>query len=239
MKKKAAPRTAQEKLRGLVNLKSVDGGFYTQKEIAESLGISTRTLRRFKNQPGWKLAPRTLAKIAKPLAQVDKRIKRMVESGTVVKVRVYRDAKGNKKRERYFTKDKSIKLPKARVLQIPKIYEGKAGNSLNVAVNLEGQTTEEKIAYVLSAYALHYYDAWTMVVKLLKGFGSNGIGAIVKIDIDGEETQSRFITLGPFSFSTSHSNRNSISRLIEENEMSGSYVVSVSFYKNILKGRAE
>ena len=215
--------------------------FILKRKLLKALALVRARYAVSKNQPGWKLAPRTLAKIAKPLAQVDKRIKRLIESGTVVKIRVYRDAKGNKKRERYFTKDKSIKLPKARVLQIPKIYEGKAGNSLNVAVNLEGQTTEEKIAYVLSAYALHHYDAWTMQVKIPAGYAYiPGVGFVEEPDEDDEEEKKQvthYITEGPFSFAVSASNRLTIRQKIEEKELSGGSVVSVSFYKNLMKGK--
>ena len=209
--------------------------------MAEYLGIITRTLRRFKNQPGWKLAPRTIAKISKPVNNLDKRVIRLVSSGVVVKVRTYRDEKGRKKRERYFAKDKSIKLPKSRTPQIPKVYTGKEGNSLNVSVNLEGQTTDEKVAYVEAAYAMRYYDAWTMQVKIPAGYAYiPGVGFVEEPEDEEEKKQvSHYITEGPFSLTVAASNRHTIRQKIEEKEKSGGLVSSVSFYKNLLKGRSK
>ena len=240
MKTKPAPRTTQEKLRGLVNLQSVSGTFYTQKDIAAKLGISTRTLRRFRNVPGHKLAARTVAKIKPVVAGVDRRVKRMVDAGTVVKIRTYLDEKGRLKRERYFTKDNSIKLPPSRILQIPKVFTGKAGVSLNVFIDLKGMATTEKISYVVSVYLLNEYSAFTIRVKVPAGYvyiPSFGFITAPEDDEDEEETKakSHFVTEGPYSLEKSAANRNNISVVIVEKETAGGEVVAVSFYKNLAK----
>ena len=79
--KKTIARTSEEKLRGLVNLKVGPHGYYTQRELGALLGISERTIRRFKNQPGYTLAPETLARIRGRVSAADRQIKRVLDSG--------------------------------------------------------------------------------------------------------------------------------------------------------------
>lgn len=81
-------RAPQDRLRSLLGMtikqrdshgKIVQANIYTQKELAEILGVSTRTLRRFKNQKGYDLHSRTWARIKKSLVREETQARRYIE----------------------------------------------------------------------------------------------------------------------------------------------------------------
>ena len=64
-------RSPVDRLRTVVSAKLHGEHRYTQKELAASLGISVRTLRRFKNEPGHKLSARSVERIAEPVKALE------------------------------------------------------------------------------------------------------------------------------------------------------------------------
>lgn len=171
------------------------------------LGISERTIRRFKNQKGYTLAPRTLARIAPNLSREDRKIKRLIDSGTVIKIRTV-TIHGKRKRIAEQVKDKSLKSPPSRILQLPVIYTAKAGESQTIKTNVRGWSTDEKISLLESAHAEKRFGSWHARVMVPIGVGRSGRkgeGEIVPEDdeIDeetGEEipAEPEYHMIGPF-----------------------------------------
>jgi hypothetical protein len=200
-------RTPDEKLRGLVNLKILDKGFYTQKELGAMLGISERTIRRFKNQKGYTLAPRTLARIAPGLSREDRKVKRLIDSGTVLKVRTV-TIRGKRRRVVEQMKDLSLKAPPSRILQLPVIYTAKSGESQTIKTDVRGWGTDQKIEFLESAHAEKRFGSWHARVMVPPGVarsGRKGEGEIVPEDDEiDEETGDEmpaapeYYMIGPF-----------------------------------------
>jgi len=170
---------------------------YTMKEVADALGISTRTLRRIKNQPGYELAPRTYAKI-KPDLQ-----------------REYR----SKKREL----QKIYNVPKARILPKPVEYRGKAGNSRLLMFASEGLTTEEKVGLSLDMRAPGQFKYWHFKVKVPPGVALSG--AAENNDNVNSGDDDAFYMAGPFLFSDEEPE--TIANHIAEHEDAGREVVEI------------
>lgn len=75
---KRARRSPVDRLRTVVSAKLHGEHRYTQKELAAQLGISVRTLRRFKNEPGHTLSPHSIARISKPVAKLETSLRNFV-----------------------------------------------------------------------------------------------------------------------------------------------------------------
>lgn len=205
--KKRTPRTTEEKLRSALNLKIVGEPIYTQKELAASLGISTRTLRRVRNQEGHKLSEATRRKIKGEVAKIDRQVTRLVDSGTAVQM-VTKTIRGKKKRTPVRVKDKNLKLPKSRVKQIPVIYPSKSQASRTIAINTEGWTGAEIVEYLLECADSHQFLSWHAKVKVPYGVSRSGRkkeGDLNDEDEENEDGETRkpppqYYMIGPFAF---------------------------------------
>lgn len=232
--KKPAPRTVAEKLRGLVNLKIESAHLYTQKELSAILGISERTIRRFKNQKGYALSAATIARINKAVTREDNQLKRELEKGTAFKV-ITETVKGKKRRRIIRTKDKSLKMPPSRILQMPIVYTSKSGASHTIKISVEGWSTAQKIEYLESAHASKRFTAWTARVMVPPGVGRSGRkGEETNVndeeDIDEETGEVKppepvYYMIGPFDLTR---NRAKIRSEINYHEDAGRVIVDIS-----------
>ena len=241
-KTKPAPRTSAEKLRGLVNLKVGPHGYYTQRELGALLGISERTIRRFKNQPGYILAPETLARIRGRVSAADRQIKRVLDSGVALRSRIV-TIHGKRKRIIEKVKGGQFKIPASRILQFPMVYPSKDGLEQTVSVNVKGWTTEQKIELARSAYKSGRFSAWYYRKAAPKGEGYvtgtlNMPGHYVSLSDLDEETQktvSLFTTEGPFDLRRAAENFADISSRIGKDSDSGREVLVLNFVEKLTK----
>lgn len=239
--KKPSSRTVDEKLRGLVNLKILDRSFFTQKELAGLLGISERTIRRFKNQSGYQLAPKTIARIKENVAKEDNKIKRAIDSGTAIRIKTV-TVRGKRRRIPELVKDKTFKRPKSRILQFPVIYPAKNGASQTVSTIVAGWSASQIIDLITAAHSERRFTSWHARVLVPVGVsrsGRKGEGEIVgdEAEIDeetGEELTPKpeYYMVGPFSLI---GNRPKIASEINYHMDAGRVIVSIYLVEN-LKG---
>jgi hypothetical protein len=237
-KKRPLPRTTEEKLRGLVNLKVAgDTGSinaYTQKELAEMFGISVRTIRRFKNQKGYALAPKTLQKIKQPVSKEDASLKRLLAKGTAFRSEIV-TIKGKKRRRIVPVKGLGYKLPPSRILQLPVIYPAKAGGSQTIMLDVRGWSAAEKIALVQSAYKSGRFSSWHYRVRTPEGVGyvrASGRRAGRYIDIEDMDAEtaklaSLYHMSDPMDLRRSFVNYSHIESVIRSDEDAGRVVVEI------------
>jgi len=170
---------------------------HTMKEIADQLGISTRTLRRIKNQPGYELAPRTYAKIKPDLQRAYRRIKKDI-------------------RETY-------NVPPARVMPAPMEYPSKGGQSRLLMFPTEGLTTPEKIGLSLDMRAPGQFKYWHFKVMVPPGVALSG--AAENNDTVNTGDDDAFYMAGPFLFSDEEPE--TIADHIAQHEDAGRVVVEI------------
>lgn len=241
--KAPAPRTPEEKLRGLVNLKIQHKSFYTQKELGALLGISERTIRRFKNQKGYILAPATLKRLRAPLGAEDRKLKRLLDAGGAIMMKVT-TVRGVKRRRPVLVKDKSLKQPPSRVLQLPVIYTSKSGESQTIMTNVLGWSTEQKIDFLESAHHEKRFGSWHARVMVPPGVGRSGRkgeGELVNDEpeeIEDEDTgeitvqnpKPEYYMIGPFALT---GNRPKMRSEIMYHEDAGRVIVEIYLVENI------
>lgn len=245
--KKPAPRTPEEKLRGLVNLK-VKGttrsvSLYSQKELGAMLGISERTIRRYKNQKGYKLASRTEARIKSAVNKEDRKIKRLIDAGTALRVETV-TIRGKKIRRIVQTKGEQFKLPPSRILQLPVVYPAKAGGSQTFMLDVRGWSAGNIIAEIESAHASRRFGSWHAKVMVPPGVGRSGRkgdGELVDDEpeeIEDEETgeitvqnpKPEFYMIGPFDLKR---NRAKIASEINYHTDAGRVIVEINLVENL------
>jgi hypothetical protein len=249
--KKPAPRTTAEKLRGLVNLKrpgktaagaTIAKPYYMQKELAAMLGVSTRTLRRFKNEKGHVLSSRTVARIKGAVSKRDRTIKKMLDSGFAFQSEI-KTTRGKKRRQYSVSKDPGLKMPASRILQFPLIYSSKFETT--IAVEVDGWSLDEKIALVESAYREKRFNSWHYRVRLPKGQryipgDLQSPGRFVAESEEGEEGEeaetTQYITSRPYSMKSGF---RQIRPIMEKQENDGSVIVRVNFVGKRKKDKIE
>lgn len=169
-------RSDMDRLRSLLTL-SIKGkhhaeNLYTQKELAAILGISTRTLRRVKNIPGYVPAKTTLDRIRAPLKKEETSARRYAR--------------------RY------LHAPDFRITTIPKVYQPKqAEKGATFAHDVSSWATQDKIDFLTQAAHSGLWYAWRISVKVPPGVALSG-----EIDDENvnETDEDQFISIGPFSF---------------------------------------
>lgn len=175
---------------------------HTMREIAESLGISTRTLRRVKNIPGYDLSPRTYK-------------------------RIHSDLVAN---YRYIAPDlrKTYDLPKTSVVPAPRVFPSKSGLSRSLAFPVEGMSTEEKTAFELQLYDSGKFTYWRMKIRVPVGVSLSGrvdsAPSAVEINREGDDI---FYMAGPFDFRSDRENEANIIEQIRYHEDAGREVVEI------------
>ena len=188
--KKAKPirRTDADRLRSLVTAQARGVRRYTQKELAASLGVSTRTLRRFKNEPGHVLSEATRARIHKPLVKMETELRRTVK-------RLYG-------------------VPDTRIVQVPKETVLKSG-SRSLTFEVSEWDTQAKIDFFASWAAklkadkldhfklagVDYFSNWNLKVKTTWKSAEKG-EQFEEPDEDDDEEESpvRFYQTPPSAF---------------------------------------
>ena len=173
---------------------------YTMKEIADSLGISTRTLRRVKNVPGYNLAPRTFTRIHSDLVANYRKI----------------------------TPDlrKVYDIPKTTILPKPKEFKSKSGISRTLAFPTEGMGTDERIGFVEQLRESTKFKFWHFRVRVPVGVALSGrVDSDPKeVEINRGEDDAFYMS-GPFLFSEESADE--VQSHIELHEDAGREVVEV------------
>lgn len=219
----------------------MDVHLFTQKEWAQKLGVSERTIRRFKNQKGYQLSAKTLKRAGKAISREDAKVKRLIDSGFAIKMRTT-TIKG--KRKRVPDKVKGIKIPKSRVLQIPTVYPSKSGESQTLQFDVHGWSAEQKIELIESAHSEKRYGSWHARVMVPPGVGRSGRkgeGEIVDDEPDEEideetgevitiQPKPEFYMIGPFSLT---GNRPKIRSEINYHEDAGRVIVEISLVEKV------
>lgn len=213
----------QDKLRTVIA--ATIGGDYvhTQTDLAETLGISTRTLRRFKNQKGYALSPRTLAKIAQPLNKLNAGYRRYIKD------------KAFDPKTKTLVKSIRLRLPVLPVQPVPTLYTAKSGRSQTLNVNCELWLTQQKIDYLISAANSGRFYSWTARVKVPVGVATSGDVESTEVN-EGERPMHYMI--GPFSLQAvsmrgAHGIRVKIEHEIIYHEDAGRIVVNISVVENL------
>jgi transcriptional regulator with XRE-family HTH domain len=154
--RKAPARSDLERLQTLVNASVTvkvtgrDGKtvpqsapLYTQRELAKMLGVSASTLRRVKNEPGYKPSEKTLKKIAKPLRKEESRVRQHVR--------------------------KKYTVPDAPVLNLPLETILKSGDR-SLYFDVDGWSRDAKVNLLVSFSRSRQWYSWHLIVRLNKGY---------------------------------------------------------------------
>lgn len=249
-------RTLDDKLRTIVNLvfpqqvqttrehqgreiKSVAvhiTPLFTQKELSQRLGISTRTLSRFKNEKGYQLSPRTKKKITTGVNNIDRQVVRQLERGAAF-ITVTKTTRGKRRRFPVLVYNDRFKLPKLPTLQYPIIYTAKQSGDVTIRVHVEDWSTAQKIEYVKSAFLSNRFIAWHFKVEMPEGVGyvrSDGIKPgryISESDIGDNEQLKKRVTInemhGPYSLDRDPVNYLNITDRISHHDNAGRKVVDI------------
>lgn len=223
----AVKRTDSDRLRSLLAVTTArpEERFYTQKELAAELGISTRTLRRIKNIPGYEPAQKTLERIHAPLVREESRVRRKIV--------------------------KRFNLPKTKAFALPHIYPSKAKPERTLELDVTAWTADQKTDFLLKAHAANdyalaaalvaqtgdaddyeralRYRAWRAKVRLPLGIGESGA---YEFDEDDPESQTHhYMTIGPFAFIPV--NRSLVAWQIKENSDAGREVEQIFLIENL------
>ena len=197
----------------LVTLTSLTRGkgkdkLYTMKEIADSLGISTRTLRRVKNVPGYDLAPRTYKRIHSDL--VDN----------------YRTIAPDLR--------KTFDIPKTVIIPKPREFKSKSGASRTLAFPSEGMSGIEKASFISDMHKPGKFKYWHFRVRVPIGVAISGrVDSDPKSIEYNNEDEDIFYMSGPFLFSDEDGSE--VQAHIDMHEDAGREVVEV-FFTEMLRG---
>ena len=237
MPKKSAPRTTDEKLRGLVNLKIESRGFYTQNELSDMLGISERTIRRYKNQKGYSLSPKTIQRARESINREDRKVKRMLDSGSAIAIRT-RIVRGKRRRRPVLVKDRTMKMPPSRVLQLPVVYTSKSGESQTIKINVEGWTTEQKIDYLFQAHVTGRFSSWHAKVDLRKYLEQKLVDEYGSLEDAPAEAlagtlQPHYIMIGPFELGRIMDNLAVVGEKLRYYDDAGRVIVEIHVVENL------
>jgi hypothetical protein len=203
---------------------------YTQKALAAMLGVSTRTLRRAKNIPGYKLAPATLDRIKEPLDGENRRWRANIKGKAF-------DPKTGK-----LEKSAKFKLPTLPVQPLPTIYRAKKGGSQTLKIDSDLWKTKEKSDYLKSALKSGRFISWTARIKVPVGVATSGSGFQDGDEINEEDRAVHYM-IGPFTLQA-HTERGAyglqkqIEKELKYHEDAGRIVMNISIVEN-LPGQSE
>jgi hypothetical protein len=225
--------SSSDKLRTLLGAKFGETNVFTQKFLAESLGISTRTLRRFKNQKGYRLAQRTETKIKASLDKENRNYRRFIRDKVLVPV-VTR-SRGRTRTEYVLKKIPRLRMPVLPNQPIPVLYKAKSGRSHTININCALWSTQQKIDYLLSAFNSRRFSAWTARIKVPVGVATSGDEESTEVN---ESERPMFYMIGPFTLDAltdraGYGVRKKIDSEIVYHEDAGRIVVNISLVENL------
>lgn len=212
-----------DKLRTIIGGKIGSKNYVTQKELAEQLGISTRTLRRFKNQKGYRLSDRTEAKIKKEVTAEDRRWRRFIKD------------KAWEPKTASFVKSPRLRMPTLPVQPLPVLYKSKSGMSQTLKVTADVWSGRNKTDYLTSALKSNRFYSWSARVMIPVGVAISG-------DEDNENFNDSdapmYYMIGPFSLQSfsarsEYAIRSHIAKEIAYHEDAGRRVVDISIVENL------
>jgi transcriptional regulator with XRE-family HTH domain len=219
-----------DKLRTLLGAKVGRLNHFKRTELAEILGVSTRTLRRIANVPDYQPSAKTLAKIKAPLDRENRNFRRFIQDKAVVATRVR--VRGKVRTTYKYEKSPEFRLPKLSVQPIVVVYYAKERRSRTFAVVCELWSEREKIGYLISASKSGRFLSWTARVKVPVGVATSGDVESTEVN-DGERPMHYMI--GPFTLLPDHRTVKLIEKEISYHEDAGRKVVNISIVEN-LKG---
>jgi hypothetical protein len=216
--------SASDKLRTLLAAKIGGQRVYTQKALAEMLGISTRTLRRVKNEPGHTLASATVTRIKAPLDKENRDFRRAISG------KAWNPKTGK------LEKSARFKLPTLPVQPVPTIYKAKSGRSQTLNVDTEVWNVNEKAAYLASALKSGRFVAWTARVKVPIGVATSG--DVESTDVN-EGDSAMYYMIGPKSLQSftgergEYAIRKEIEKELRYHQDAGREIVNISIVENL------
>lgn len=232
--------TSSDKLRTLMGAKMGPDHVYTQKDLAKELGISTRTLRRFKNIKGYRLSKRTEAKIKTPLDAENRRYRRNIQDKVLIPVKTR--VRGRVRTDYQLQKIPGMRMPRLPIQPIPILYRAKGGRSHTIRIDCELWSTQQKIDYLISAANSGRFYSWTarvsvkeyLIRKLIEEYGGiENVPIDRLVGLSGE-----FYMIGPFTLQSFrrggiHAVHSKIQSEISYHEDAGRIVVSISIVENL------
>lgn len=215
--------TVHDKLRTLIAASIGGEHVYTQKELAEQLGVSTRTLRRFKNIPGYRLASRTQAKIKTEVTAENRRFRSQMRD------------KAYDPKTQTLVKSPRLRLPTLPVQPVPTLYTAKSGLSQTLKIDSKLWSTQDKIKYAISAANSGRFYSWTARIKVPVGVATSGDVESTEVN-EGERPV--YYMIGPFTLQAdtergAHGVRKKIERELSYHEDAGRIVMSISIVENL------
>lgn len=219
---KSSRVTPADKLRTL--LSGIEFVGMTQMELASALGVSTRTLRRFKNIRGYKLASRTFAKISAPLNELNSKWRRRIKG------------KAWNARTKRLEQNAKFQLPNLPIQPIPTVYISKSGRSQTLEIDCDLWSLQQKIDYLRSAYFSRRFSSFFVKVRMPEGvgyvrgtiFASGYYVDVSQMEEEEEKRATIYEMHGPFAM-TLLEIKTQITRL----ENAGRIVVSISIVENL------
>lgn len=150
-------RTDLERLRAVLGLtlrvrdssgKIISAPIYTQKELAKLLGISERTLRRYKNIPGYQPSEKTLKKIHKKLVSLEAEVRQYI-------------------RRKY-------KLPSFPIVQIPIEFRSKVTGKRTLDFQTGHWSLSDRLKFLDHALKTNRFIGWRAVIEVPPGVSLSG-----------------------------------------------------------------
>lgn len=183
---KRSRKTDRDRLMTLVTLTSRKRhpsgrkySLYTQKEMAESLGISTRTLRRLKNVPGYDLSAKTYKRIRENIRRQERRAVRYIH--------------------------KVFSIPKTPVLDYPMQFFSKEKRTETLVFDTRFWNARDIARFLNDAALTGRFIAWTPRIEVPSGVAISGSlrrdGKPQPSDINIEDDPI-YYTAGPYSISS-------------------------------------
>ena len=131
----------------------------TMREVADELGISTRTLRRIKNEPGHVLAPRTRERMHKPLVSMTRTVQRAYK-------RTLRDA------------GVPMVETKTPIILLPAVKKSRDKRTTTLNYTVEGLSAQQIAQAAYSNIQTGGFNAWRVKVRVPVGVSLSGAVAL-------------------------------------------------------------
>jgi hypothetical protein len=196
-----------------------------------------RTLRRIKNQQGYRPRESTFARIKPDVTRIDRRVQKMVVSGEAFVSRTV-TTRGKRRRIIEQVKGQEYKLPPMPVLQTPMIFPSKGGGSRTFMLNVANWTTEEKTDYMRVMHAEKRFTSWHARVDLREYIirkleTEYGDLADVPPEELADATANHFVVIGPYEFGRTLSDLRSAINIVKRYDDAGRKIVELYFVENL------
>lgn len=173
-------RSDLERLRAVLGLtlrvrdssgRIISAPIYTQKELAKKIGVSERTLRRYKNIPGYKPSDKTIKRISRKLTFLESEARRYI-------LRKY-------------------KLPAFPIVQIPIEFRSKATGKRTLDFQTSHWSLSDRLRFLDHALRSDRFIGWRAVVEVPPGVSlSNRYG---EGELNSKDVPVNYV-IGPFPF---------------------------------------